>query len=254
MPITRLNITGLLITCNEEKNIEQALGCLDFCSEIIVVDAFSTDRTTELAEKFPNTKVIKKEFTDFTTQRNFALDAAQTDWVLFLDGDERITPSLRQEILKVLTSESPCDAYYFSRKFFFENRPIHFSGTQNDKNFRLFRKSKARYRLDKKVHETLQVNGTIGTLKNKLLHYSVESACNYEKKMRHYAFLKGQELAAQGKKYNKVVQLAKTAFQFLKTYIIKLGILDGKDGLKIAKLHSYYVYKTFESLKRHARK
>ena len=253
MPSNKVKITGLLITCNEAKNIEQALSCLDFCTEILVVDSFSTDQTAEIAEKFPNTRVIKNKFTDFTTQRNFALDHAQTDWVLFLDGDERITPMLRQEILSVINSDSPADAYYFSRKFFFESRPIRFSGTQNDKNFRLFRKSRARFRLDKKVHETLEVNGRVGILENKLLHYSVESACVYEKKMEHYAFLKGQELAAKGRKYNRIAQLAKTAFQFIKTYVIKLGILDGIDGFRIAKLHSFYVYKTYESLKRHAR-
>lgn len=145
-----MNISGLIITYNEEKNIQEVLECFDFCDEIIIVDSFSTDKTVEIAKQFPHVKVIQNTFEDFTKQRNLALDAAKNDWVLFLDGDERITPALRQEIIAELDKPVQKDAYYFYRKFFFGQKPIHFSGTQSDKNFRLFRKSRARYMEGKK--------------------------------------------------------------------------------------------------------
>lgn len=245
-----MNISGLIITYNEEKNIQDILESFDFCDEIIVVDSFSTDKTVEIAKKFSNVKVIQNKFEDFTKQRNLALKAATNDWVLFLDGDERITPALKQEIIDELNKPEQKDAYYFYRKFFFAQKPIHFSGTQSDKNFRLFRKSKAIYMAGKKVHETLEVNGTIGILKNKLLHYSVSDYESYKKKMIHYGVLKGKEMAAKGKKYNVLVQYLKTAFKFFKAYIMRLGILDGKEGYQLSYLQSLSVYETYESLKK----
>ena len=221
-----MNISGLIITYNEEKNIQDVLESFDFCDEIVVIDSFSTDKTVEIAKKFPNVKVVQNKF------------------------EERLTPALKQEIKDELNKPGQKDAYYFYRKFFFAQKPIHFSGTQSDKNFRLFRKSKARYMAGKKVHETLEVNGTIGILKNKLLHYSVSDYESYRKKMIHYGVLKGKELAAKGKKYSVLMQYLKTAFKFFKAYIMRLGVLDGKEGYQLSYLQSLSVYETYESLKK----
>lgn len=250
MPDLTEKVSGLIITFNEEKNIREVLECFDFCDEIVIVDSFSTDKTLEIAQTFPNVKIIQNKFEDFTKQRNLALDNASYDWVLFLDGDERTTPELRQEIIEELNKTDKKDAYYFYRKFFFAKKPIHYSGTQTDKNFRLFRRSKARYIAEKKVHETLHVNGTIGELKNKLLHFSVNDYESYKKKMIHYGVLKGQELAARGKKFSVVTQYSKTTFKFFKAYILRLGILDGKEGYQLSYLQSLSVFETYESLKK----
>lgn len=244
------NISGLIITYNEEKNIQEVLECFDFCSEIIIVDSFSTDKTVEIAEKHPKVKIIQHVFEDFTKQRNLALDAAANDWVLFLDGDERITPELRTEIIEVINSSSKRDAYYMYRTFFVGSRQINFSGTQNDKNFRLFRRSKAQYVSHKKVHETLDVQGTTGVLRNKLLHYSFENFEQFKLKMLSYGSLKGLELAENGREYSPLTHFAKVVFKFFKTYFLKLGFLDGLDGLKISYLQSLYVDETFKSLKK----
>lgn len=250
MPLIKEKISGLIITHNEEQNIYDVLQCFRLCDEIIIIDSFSTDKTIEIAKNFPNVEVIQHRFNNFTEQRNLALSYAKNDWILFLDGDERITPELEAEIIDTINSDHKKDAYYFYRKFFFEGRPIHFSGTQNDKNFRLFRKSKTKYITEKKVHETLDIKENIGYLKNKLLHYSVSDASSYRAKMLHYGELKGQELFEKGKKYNILVQWGKTIFKFFKSYILGLGILDGKDGFTLCKLQSLSVYETYESLKR----
>lgn len=250
MPELTEKVSGLIITYNEEKNIQEVLECFDFCDEIIVIDSFSTDKTVEIAKRFTNVKIIQNKFEDFSKQRNLALDHAKNDWVLFLDGDERITPQLRKEIIEELNKADKKDAYYFYRKFFFAGKPINFSGTQTDKNFRLFKRSKARYISEKKVHETLEVNGTIGELENKLLHYSVTNYESYKQKMIHYGVLKGRELAIKGKKFNIVIQYSKTAFKFLKAYILRLGILDGKEGYQLSYLQSLSVFETYESLKK----
>lgn len=243
-------ISGLMITFNEEKNIQKVLECFHFCDEIILVDSFSSDKTIAIARTFSKVKIIENKFEDFTLQRNVALENASNDWVLFLDGDERITPELEKEILVELQKSEQKDAYYFYRKFFFSGKPINYSGTQNDKNFRLFRKSKCHYIADKKVHETLEVQGEIGFLKNKLLHFSVESYNSYKLKMIHYGILKGEEIFAKGKRFNIFSQYLKTTFKFFKTYILKLGVLDGKEGYQLSYLQSLSVYETYKSLKK----
>ncbi|MFC4165285.1 glycosyltransferase family 2 protein [Epilithonimonas zeae] len=242
-------ISGLIITYNEEKNIQEVLECFDFCDEIILVDSFSTDKTLEIARQFPKVKIIQNKFEDFTKQRNLALEETKNDWVLFLDGDERITPKLREEIIETVKNPDAKDAYYFYRTFFLGRKQINFSGTQNDKNFRLFRKSKARYSKNKKVHETLEVSGTTGVLKHKLLHYSFENYEQFRNKMLSYGRLKGQELQLKGEKYNFIKQWSKVIFKFFKTYFLKIGILDGINGLKISYLQSLYVYETYRTLK-----
>lgn len=243
-------ISGLIITFNEEQNIQEVLDCFKFCDEIIVVDSFSTDNTLEIASQNPKVKIIQNTFEDFTKQRNLALDSAKNDWVLFLDGDERITPELHAEIIKELNRTDRKDAYYFYRKFYFAGKPIHYSGTQTDKNFRLFRKSKCRYTAEKKVHETLQVNGSIGELKNKLLHYSVADYDSYREKMIYYGELKGKELFGKGQKYSALIMYAKMAAKFFKTYFLRLGFLDGKEGYQLSLLQTLSVFKTYESLRK----
>lgn len=243
-------ISGLIITFNEEKNIQEILADFSICDEIIVVDSFSSDQTVLIAEKNPKVKIIQHPFEDFTKQRNVALDAAANDWVLFLDGDERITPELHQEIISELNKFDKKDAYYFYRKFYFAGKPINFSGTQTDKNFRLFRKSKCRYVADKKVHETLAVNGSIGVFNNKLQHFSVSDYDSYKNKMIHYGNLKGQELFDKGKKFSVLTQYLKSAFKFFKTYFLRLGFLDGNEGFQLSVLQTLSVFETYESLKK----
>ena len=104
------------------------------------------------------------------------------------------------------------------------------------------------------MHETLQVNGTVGELRNKLLHYSVNDYESYRRKMIHYGVLKGKELFAKGKKFNVLTQYVKAAFKFFKTYILRLGFLDGKEGYQLSALQTLSVFETYESLKKEIKK
>lgn len=243
-------ISALIITYNEEDNISEVLKSLEFADEIILVDSFSTDRTLELARLHPKVKIYQNKFEDFTKQRNLALTYASNDWVLFLDADERLTEACQTEIVETINDPQAKDAYYMYRLFFFCGERINFSGTQNDKNFRLFKKSKATYDTKKKVHETLIVNGTIGSLKNKIWHYSFADYASYKEKMVHYGALKGRELYAKNKRYSLLSHLAKVSFKFFKAYFLKLGILDGRRGYQLCYLQSLSVHETFMSLKR----
>jgi glycosyltransferase involved in cell wall biosynthesis len=243
-------LSAMIITFNEENNIKEALDCLHFADEIVVVDSYSSDKTISILESYPKVKIFQKKFEDYTSQRNFALAQAANNWVLFLDADERITALLETEIKLELTKKDKKVAYYFLRTFYFNKKPMHFSGTQGDKNFRLFRKDKVQYISEKLVHETLQVNGTIGILKTKLLHFSYDDYHVYKNKMIKYGQLKGRELFLKGNKYNAVMHYLKTIFKFIKTYFIRLGILDGKNGIVLCYLQTLSVYQTYKSLKK----
>ena len=223
---TTPKISGLIITYNEEKNIKEVLECFNFCDEIIVVDSFSTDNTVSIAQSFSKVKVVQNKFEDFAKQRNLALQHASNDWVLFLDADERITPALQSEIITTLNDPDKKDAY-----------------------FRLFRKSLCHYVPERKVHETLSVKGTIGVLKHKLLHYSVSDYDSYRQKAVLYGKLRGEEMFLKGKNYSALKMYTKMAFHFFKTYILKGGILDGKEGFLLSKVSAISVYENFTSLK-----
>lgn len=247
-------LSALIITYNEEENICDVLDCLDFADEIIIVDSFSTDSTVKLATENPKVTVYQNRFEDFTKQRNLALSYAQHDWILFLDADERLTSASRNEVIRTINDPNAKDAYYIYRLFYFCGAKIRFSGTQNDKNFRLFRKSKASYDVKKKVHETLVVHGSIGILKSKIKHYSFASYDSYKDKMIHYGVLKGQERHAKQQNYAFAAHLAKVVFRFSKTYILDLGILDGRRGFQLCYLQSLSVHETFMSLKKEEKK
>lgn len=241
-------ISGLVIAYNEEKNIAELIENMDFVDELIIVDSFSKDNTVPIINSFENVTLVQHAFENFTAQRNFALSLAKHSWVLFMDADERITPKLKQEILDTVQKEDACSAYYFYRQFMFNDKPLHFSGCQTDKNFRLFQKDKAHYISERLVHETLQVDGSIGILKNKLIHYTYNDYETYKKKMISYGKLRAQELYNQGRYPNFYHRYIKPAYRFLLNYIIRLGILDGKKGIIVCYLNALTVHERYKEL------
>jgi glycosyltransferase involved in cell wall biosynthesis len=246
----RPQITGLIITLNEEQNIAEVIKNIDFVDEIIVLDSFSTDKTVEIAESFENVKVYQNKFENFTDQRNLALDYASYNWILFLDADERLTPKLREEIFKTINQNNAAEAYYFYRKFMFKDKPLHFSGWQTDKNIRLFKKDSARYSKERLVHEILRVKGRTRVMKHKLIHYSYLDYNSYKDKMEKYAKLKAKELYMKEVKPNFFHYYIKPAYKFFYKYIVRLGILDGKKGFTICYLNAYSVYSRYPYLKK----
>lgn len=244
-------ISALVITYNEEENIEGILDNLNFADELIVIDSYSTDRTVALIEEHPNVKLIQRKFINYTDQKSYALAQASHDWVLFLDADERLTPELKAEVLEVIHSdESDVAAYFFKRTFMFKNKVLHFSGWQSDKNYRLFRKSKVRFVEDRIVHETLEVEGQSATLKNKLLHYSYKDYEDYKGKMVKYGKMKAFEQYQKGKRASLYHFIFRPAYKFLNHYILRLGFLDGKRGIIICYLNALGVFSRYQEMKR----
>ncbi len=244
-------LSALLITLNEEENIEEVLNNLSFADEIVVVDSYSTDRTVQLVKKHEKAKLIQRAFQNYTDQKSFALEQATYDWVLFLDADERVTDKLKNEILFTINAKTPtAEAYYFYRIFMFKDEVLRFSGWQSDKNYRLFRKSKVHFTQDRIVHETLVVDGKSDSLKHKLIHYSYKEYDEYKGKMIKYGQMKAREELKKNYTPNLYHFVVRPAYKFFNHYILRFGILDGKKGIIICYLNALGVYARYKELKR----
>ena len=246
----KTKLTALLITFNESHHIEEVLDNISFADEIIVVDSFSTDGTVEKIKQHKNVKFIQREFKNYTDQKSFAMKQASNDWILFLDADERLTPKLRSEIIKVVTGPKDADAYFFYRIFMFKKQVLRFSGWQSDKNYRLFRKSKVNFAESRIVHETLVVDGTSKVLKNKLIHYSYRDYEDYKGKMLKYGKMKAFEELDKGYTPNFYHFYLRPFYKFFNHYFLRLGFLDGKKGLIICYLNALGVSARYRELAR----
>lgn len=244
------NISVLIITLNEETHMHELLSDLDFADEVIVVDSFSTDKTKEICLAFKNVKFLENKFENYTSQRNFAIDQARNNWILFIDADERLTPELKAEIIETIDKNEDVSAYLFYRKFFFKKKLLRFSGWQTDRIFRLFKKDKARYTHKRLVHEKLDVDGKIGIFKNKLIHFSYSDYESYKRKMITYGKLKAREKYQVGFKPTFFHIHGHSLYNFLYQYLVRLGILDGKKGIIICYLNALSVTARYQELRR----
>jgi len=238
-PISKINITAIIPTYNEEKRVEKALQSVQFADEIIVVDSFSSDDTIEIANKYA-TKVIQHEYVNPSAQKNWIIPQAKHNWIILLDADEWITSELKNEIISMYNSGFTKDAYWIHRSNFFMGKRIKYSGWQNDRVIRLFNKS-CKYN-NKQVHEEIVTNDkNIGHLKYKLDHNTYTSIDNYVIKLNRYAQWQAEDYNLKMGKVTPLHLLAKPAFRFFIHYIVKLGILDGVPGLTISLLQAYAV-------------
>lgn len=243
-------ISAVIITYNEIDHIEACVATLYFADEIIVVDSFSNDGTWEWLSANPKIRAFQHPFENFTKQKSYALSLTQHEWVYFIDADERVTPALQEEILNVVNKSETFDAYWNIRAFMFQNKRLYFSGWQTDKVYRLFKKSKCRFIEERIVHETLEVDGKIGCLKEKLIHYSYKDYFDYKGKMLRYGQLKAREEIQKGKRWTLAHQILRPSWKFINHFILRLGFLDGKKGLIISYLNALGVLERYCEMKR----
>lgn len=238
-------ITALAITFNEEDNIKRYVESLSFADEIIIVDSYSTDRTEEIAGQM-NVKFIKNKFVDFSSQRNFAIQQAKNDWILFFDLDEIVTPELEAEIKRTVALENRAAAYFVKRKFHFMGKHIRFGGWQSDKAVRLFNKKECTY--TGLVHEVISTTGKVETLKEKVDHFSYKSFDNYNGKLNLYSKLQAETLYKKKRRPNAYHFFFRPFYRFTWQYFYRLGILDGKEGFILAYVHAFSVFKRYLQL------
>ena len=236
-------ISALAISYNEEANIKKFITSLSFADEIIIVDSNSPDKTVELAKSL-GAKVIIRDFDNFSNQKNFALQQAKHAWVVFFDLDETISPELASEIKTAIENDGTADAFKVKRNFYFMGKHIKYSGFQNDAVIRVFKKSKAKYSSNL-VHETLEVDGKVETLKHKSEHFSYKDFDHYNNKLTQYSKLQAQALYNNNMRPNLYHFLGRPCYRFWHQYLIRLGFLDGKEGFILAYTSAFAVFKRY---------
>lgn len=229
-------LSVVIITSNEEAKIRDCLESVKWADEIIVVDSCSQDRTVEISKEYTS-KVYQREYLGGGPMRNFGIEKATGDWIFTIDADERVTPELRAEIQEILKSPQ-CDGYYIPRKAYFLGKCIKHCGWWPDYVLRLFRKDKGQYE-NRLAHAKVVIKGKTGKLKKPLLHYTCTNMSEYLSKINARTSLMAQE----GKHLVCLfTSLLHAWAKFFKTYFLRAGFLDGKEGLILSVLASYYVF------------
>ena len=249
-----LPLSAIIITLNEERNIQQCLDSVHFCDEIIVVDSGSNDSTVKIATEFGAT-VITQDWLGYGPQKQFAVEQANNDWVLCIDADEVISPPLKNSIMAIdFLTRSPI-AYKMPRKNHFLGRALHHGEGYPDLSLRLFHRSNSRWSTDK-VHEgVITDNSKIKTLTGDLLHFSEETLSHYINKQNQYTLLQAQALFAQGKYCDPSKCFTSPLIRFVKFYFFRLGFLDGAAGfihITIGCFNAFCKYAKLLELQRHS--
>jgi glycosyltransferase involved in cell wall biosynthesis len=234
-----MRITATVIAHNEEHNIARALASLSWADEIIVVDSESTDRTIDIARRYTE-RVFVRAWPGYSAQKNFAAEQASNDWIFSLDSDEEVTLDLADEITKLKQGPEPAAAgFEMPRLAYYLGRWIRHSGWYPDHKLRLYDRRRGRWEGDF-VHETLKVTGPVGRLRGDLLHFTVRSASEHQLRLDRYTTLAANADFAAGKRASFWSLLVTPRLVFLRSYFLKLGFLDGWQGLVIARFASHY--------------
>ncbi len=228
-----MSLSVILITKNEEANLKDCLESVSFANEIIVVDSQSSDKTQEIAKSFGAKLEITTDWPGFGPQKNRALNLATQEWVLSIDADERVTSELKKEILAVISSKESLNCYAIPRSSWYCGRFMKHSGWYPDYVDRLFKRGTAKFS-DHLVHERLLPSGSVGQLQNHFLHYSFKDFSQVLKKIDAYSTASAEQAYLKGKRSSVGKAVGHGLWAFFRTYVLRLGFLDGAQGLALA--------------------
>ena len=241
-------LSCVVITKNEESNIQDCLRSAQWADELIVVDAESGDRTVELA-RASGAKISVRPWPGFGLQKNYGIDQASSDWILILDADERVTEELREEVRTCIERWRPGGpaAYRIPRRNFFYGAWVRGGGVYPDYQVRLFRRGLAQYN-DVAVHENLLVDGEIGTLVGHFDHYTERRIQDHFKKFGLYTTMAAQEKAKKVRLVRWIDLVFRPLVVLGKTYVLKQGFRDGVRGLIVCVFASMYTFVKYAKL------
>jgi len=240
-----VTLSVVLITLNEEANLARTLESVlplvrDDRGEIIVVDSGSTDRTLEIARDF-GAKIFVEPWKGFASQKNSAMDKAACDWVLQLDADEPLEPELATEIRNALESNPQLQGFWIPRKNFFLGRWIRHGGFYPDPKLRLIRRGAGRFQ-EYGAHPTIKLDGSTGRFKHALAHNAYPTLRGYIDHMNSYSSSGAAVAVETGyRSFSLANIVVRPVLTFVYNYFIRLGFLDGRNGLLLHLYHSGYV-------------
>ena len=223
-------VSALILAKDEASNLPNCLETVSWANEVIVVvDRASRDETEAIAKRGADLVAIRT-FDDFANQRNAALGLAGGDWVFAIDADERATPELASEIRRVISDPSQKHAgFRVPIRSIILGKRFKYSGTQHDRPLRLFKRGHGRW--TGAVHETVELEGTVGQLENALQHRTIPDMQTFLRKINEYTTLEAIKFVREGRTYRATDLTIRPFWTFAKLYLGKLGILDGLEGL-----------------------
>lgn len=244
-----ISISAVIITFNEEKNIGRCLESLrEIADEIVVLDSFSTDATAEICRSH-GARFVQHAFDGHIQQKNRAMEMATHEVVLSLDADESLSPELKSSVLKAKADFS-ADAYEMNRLTNYCGKWVHYSGWYPDRKLRLWKKSKGRWGGVNPHDMVIPVDGaSLNRLKGDILHYSYYTADDHFKQIEYFSNIAAREMYSARKQVSVPMIIAKVIAQWVKSYVVRLGMLDGRTGWLIAARSAFATWRKYQILK-----
>lgn len=239
-----MRVSAILITKNAAATLRRCLESIRWTDEIVVVDSGSADDTVAIARELGATVHVTADWPGYGPQKNRALKLATGDWVLSIDADEWLTPASRAEIERIIAAPDAAPGYALPRRSSFCGRNMRHSGWWPDYVVRLFRRGKGRFS-DDLAHERLVVDGRVDRLKEALMHEAIVDLDQMLAKMNAYSTASAVMLSRRGRRASLPGALLHGGWAFVRTYFLRLGILDGREGFILALANaegSYYRY------------
>ncbi|MBC3381904.1 glycosyltransferase family 2 protein [Serratia fonticola] len=244
----RNSLSVVMIAKNEAELLSECLQSVAWADEIIVLDSGSTDGSVTLAESLGAKVFIHTDWQGFGKQRQKAQSYATQDYVLMIDADERVTPELRHSIEQVLANADDNVVYSLGRRNLFLGRFMRHSGWYPDRVNRLYANQRYRYN-DDLVHESLNTGGAkVVPLQGDLLHLTCRDFFAFQRKQLHYAEQWAIQRHQAGKRCGYLSILTHTLGAFCKTWLLRAGFLDGKQGLLLAVVNAQYTFNKYAAL------
>ena len=240
-----MKLTVTVITRNESSNIAASLESVAWADEIIVVDSHSTDDTVAIARRMAS-RVEVRDWPGYGAQKNYAAAIASNDWILSIDADERVTSELATEIRGAIRSGSAA-GYRIPRVAYYLGRWIRSTDWYPDYQLRLYDRRRAAWN-ERRVHESVVVNGPLGLLRHELEHFPYKSIAHHIQTIDRYTTLAAEDWLAGGRRANALQAVVHAKLAFLRNYVLKRGFRDGSAGLIVSALNSYYVFLKFAKL------
>lgn len=238
-------LSVIIITKNEEANIRACLESVAWADEIVVIDSGSQDSTVDICRELGAT-ISVRDWPGFGAQKNRALSAAKSDWVLSLDADERVTPELQEQLIQAMQDETR-SGYFIPRLSQFCGKFIRHCGWYPDYVLRLFKRTQGRF-TDDLVHESVLVKGNTAKLSTPLLHYSYLNVADVYRKTEQYSTAAAQQMRDRGKSATALDAPLRAAWAFLRTYVLRLGFLDGMAGMNVSRMNARTTYLKYKKL------
>jgi glycosyltransferase involved in cell wall biosynthesis len=239
-----MSLSVIIIARNNEPTMRRCLESVAWADEIVVLDSGSTDRTLEISREFTQHVHQTADFPGHGPQKNRALDRASGDWIFSLDSDEWVTPALRAELQAAMAAPAGHAAFRMPRRSSFCGRFMRHSGWWPDYVTRLWRRDSARFSEDH-THDRVIVDGKLGRLRQPVMHEAVTDLEQMLVKINMYSSSSAAIFHREGRRASLFTAVLHGGWAFFRTYFLRLGFLDGREGFMLAVINaenSYYRY------------